>query len=1347
MYRIGLYKGRLVSLLGYLLLLWGWALGANAQSVPFGFRSYMAADGLSDNRTLCGMQDSYGFMWIGTANGLNCYDGQRNTVYQNMIGTGVAFENNQVTSLLEHDDDIWLGGALGLYIYHRKDNSFTRFDTPTRYGVLVSSTVDKMAHTQNGLIWIGTQGQGLFLYNPSTGDLKQDSRHNGFISDLTIGTDGLVYTVSLDGQLIVYDQEGHFQQQYTVPGYVVDKNKVCVENVGSRLFVGCDQGLFRLNKETKTLDKVDVSQPSFVVRALMARDEQLLIGTDHGLYAYSIHDGTTSRIDVPSSIAGGLSDDCINALTTASDGTLWVLTEQGGVNYQQAIPNGFEIIPIPAPSAMLRNKVLAVCPTKDGRLWIGTESGLFVREAGQQTVQRPPILKTPITEVSALIEDGNDLWIGTQNAGLYILNTRTGELRHHTYSADRPYTIASNEVYSLLRTSDGRIYVGTSWGLRLYDRKEDHFMFFSEISSMTGFTDIAEDREGNVWAASDSHGLFVNRKGTNTFLTYLARANDPRSLPNNAITSVACDSKGFVWIATKGGGLCRYIPESNDFERCGPLDSPLQKEQIYFIQEDAQQNMWLGIEDGFARINADGSIQLDIRQFSLPIRREQNPWNANCITDDGHIYAGGNGELVCLDPEKAKGYGKAAPVYITHISFPNIDNSKAELDRLGLDRPLYTTDAIRLPFTDNHFTLFFSSPRYSGRTVVHYEYIMEGFDKTWARGSDNREATYTNLPPGTYTFMLREAGNEDPAQYAQLRITILPPWYRTLWAYALYLLAIVGLAYLLLNRTKRKYRKTYEAQLEEYRLRQEKENFQSKINFFINLVHEIRTPLSLINLPLEQMEDSNLTDEDRNHVHAIRRNTNYLLGITNQLLDFQKVESGGAINLQRSTCDVAQLLDGIYRQFKDPMKVQGESLQLQLPTTSIITTLDRDKVSKVLMNLLGNALKYARSEVILRLVQEAEDTFSISVIDDGPGIPESERERIFDVYYQIAGDATAAHLGTGLGLSYAKMLAKAHGGDINYTDAVGGGSNFTLTLPIRHDETEGSELKEPDARGIDENESAKNGDSIEERRSFRILLVEDNDELLRATCEGLRKWFHVMKAHDGLEALDILHHHDVDVIVSDVMMPRMDGNELCRQLKSDINYSHLPIILLTAKTTVEAKLEGMQSGADIYLEKPFSMKQLHLQISSLLRMRQRFYERMRQVDGVQATIGAESDFGLNQQDIQFMERLQELVRQNMRDEEFSIDVLAEQMNMSRSSFYRKIKALTDMTPVDYMKTQRLERAAQLLRQGQRITEVADQAGFTSSSYFAKCFRAKYGVLPKDYLNSLKENNEPTETDE
>lgn len=1305
-------------------------------AAPLGFKNYMSVDGLSDNRVLCALRDSYGFMWLGTANGLNCFDGQHNTVYRNMVGTKSTFDNNTITSLLEQDNNIWFGGSFGLYIHHREDNSFRRFEVSTRYGVLISATVEKMMRTQNGIIWICTHGQGLFLYDTKTGKLTQDSRHNGFLSDMTLGADGLVYIMSLDGHLLLYGQDGNYERQYDIPGFVTDKNKTCIEHVGSRIFIGCDQGFFRLNTEVGIIEPIHTPTGIGFIRALLAQDNNhLLVGTDHGLFSYDLTTNLFTRIDNPAATTGGLSDELINGLLTDNEGTLWVLTDRGGVCYRPATPNSLEIIDVPSRIGITRNFVRAFCQTHDGRLWVGTDDGLYVLDAeGRCTT--PPLLPHQIPEVSTLIEDDHDLWIGTQHSGLYIFNYQTGTLRHHTYSDTRPYTIASNEVHSLLRTRSGDIYVGTSWGLRHYDRQLDRFMFFGEISSMTAFTDLTEDTEGNVWAGSDSHGLFVKRRNSSAFINYFNSGNDANSLPSNAITSVEADSLGIIWIATKGGGLCRFLPQEERFERYGTSETLMQTRQINFIQEDREHALWLGTEGCFIRIPPDRKAQTEAIYIASGNQREQKPLNASLMDAQGHIYVGNNSEILTFNPQVINAGAPQVPLYITAISFPYAADADEELNRLGLNHPLYATKAIRLPHTDNSFTLHFASPRFSGRTLIHYEYMLQGFDKTWAHGSSNSEVSYSNVPPGTYEFLLRESGSDNPDTYARLRVTILSPWYSTPWAYLLYIILLALIIFYFYRRANRRFRRRYEARMEEYRLLQEKENFQSKINFFINLVHEIRTPLSLISLPLEQMEEGELSDENRNHVHAIRRNTNYLLGITNQLLDFQKVESGGDIHLNMSKCDVGHLLDDIYRQFKDPMKVQGQSLQLQLPDSTVITSLDRDKISKVMMNLLGNALKYAKSEVIIRLDLE-EDTFSISVIDDGPGVPESERERIFDVYYQIAGDATAANLGTGLGLSYAKMLAKAHGGDIHYENAVGGGSVFMLTLPITAvaGETSGSDLP---LRVTETNEGAES-ENIETSRSFRILLVEDNEELLRATGEGLRKWFHVMKAHDGIEALDVLRHHDIDVIVSDVMMPRMDGNELCRQVKSNIDYSHIPVILLTAKTTVEAKLEGMQSGANIYLEKPFSMKQLHLQITSLLQMRQSFYERMRQVDGAQAEISADNEFGMNQQDILFMERLQELVRQNMRDEEFSIDVLAEQMNMSRSSFYRKIKALTDLTPVDYMKNQRLNRAAQLLRQGQRITEVADQVGFTSSSYFAKCFRAKYGVLPKDYLASLKEN--------
>ncbi len=769
--------------------------------------------------------------------------------------------------------------------------------------------------------------------------------------------------------------------------------------------------------------------------------------------------------------------------------------------------------------------------------------------------------------------------------------------------------------------------------------------------------------------------------------------------------------------------------------------------------------------------------------------RQLKPRNSALIASSGEFFAGKYNQLVHFFPERIRIKHKQAPVYLTSITPPFSSGGGPNTPHPSPDTQ--QSSPITLHYSDNSFTLHFSQPMFNNSgSYRRLEYRMEGIDASWAKGTKNAEATYVNVPPGDYVFLLREAGNTDESTYARLNITVLPPWYRTNIAYIIYFLLLAAAVVWMQLRYSNKLKRRYARRLESFQAEQEKANFESKIRFFINIVHEIRTPLTLISLPLEAIseelrmknEELRMKDEEspangmaaansslltpnsslNNHIAAMRRNINYLLGITNQLLDFQKAEHG-KIQLNKTTCDVGQLLDNVYQQFTDAMELQGKHIQLQLPSEPVVATIDADKVQKVMMNLIGNATKYARNEIIVRLEVNDEDhaggnhaggdlqsttrakgdlqspTLKISVIDDGPGVPPEERDKIFDLYYQIGNESTASTLGTGLGLSYAKMLAQSHEGDLVYDDAIGGGSNFQLTLP----KTAPTNLPpKGEALGTDVSASIASpsggrlvGAESPHSSNFRILLVEDNEELLQMTSDALRSQFRIVKAHDGVEALDLLQYNDVDVIVSDVMMPRMDGNELCRRLKEDINYSHIPVILLTAKTSIDAKVEGMESGADIYIEKPFSIKQLKLQISNLLRMRQVYYERRRNIDKSSSN-DEETDkqqFGLNQQDMLFMEKLQKMVADNMRDEEFSIDMLAGQMNMSRSSFYRKIKALTDMTPVDYLKMRRIEQAAVLLRQGYRINEVAERVGFSSSSYFAKCFKARFGVLPKDFV--------------
>lgn len=1289
---------------------------------------YTTNEGLSDNSVLCALRDSYGLLWVGTENGLNLFDGHRIRVFRDMAASVSPNETNTVISLFENKGDIWLGGSEGLYVFHRRQNRFSRFSKKTRYGVMISSAVTKVMDSDDGMIWILTYGQGIFNYNPKTDELTQDSRHGSFFSDMIVGADGLVYAVTLAGRLVVFRADGQYVSSYEVQDRPSDKDVINITEAGSELWLASNTRLMRLNKDKKTTELVLDAPNMGAIHDITTDSKGLLyFGCDNGVYQYEPHSAHLEHMVQSGNSGNSLSDDMVNALEWDTDSTLLVLTRAGGLNTISMLQSGVEYIPLPTVNnSSETNFVRAMCRNPQGLLWLGTDKGLFTADVEKRSIMPYATAKIPY-EVSALMLDNDDLWIGTRHNGLFIVSTKTGSTTSHTFSDNEPYTLPSNEVNYIFRTHAGDIYVLTSWGLSRYDRGNAHFYGYASISAMSSFVCMEEAANGWIWASSSNRGLFIKRDASTSFDPFKSK-----TIGRQTVTVMYSDSQGILWAATNGGGLYRFDTDKGDFTRFDTEGTILRDQMVSFIEEDEQKVLWLGTSAGIMRLGPSRDADnVQIYGFSLAANfyRLQR---SSCTHGPGFVLFGGNGGIFKLKPREMNLQANLRKVYISGLTLPYAADSHAELRRLGLDVPLYTRESIRLPYSDNSFTLHFQSTHYNGMPSAQYEYMLEGLDKTWVQGTTTPEATYANLAPGDYVFLLRWVGQSDEAETARLHITILPPWYRTTLAYLIYALALiallVGIYHLIQIRLKRRYQR----QMLDFKQQQEKETFQSKIRFFIDLVHEIRTPLTLMSLPLEAIgEEVRESEEEspiKKHLTSIRRNMNYLLGITNQLLDFQKQENSG-ITLVRRNTDMGHMLRQIYDQFSNAVEVQGKQIQLQLPEQSVVLPMDYDKMMKVMMNLVGNALKYSKQEIIVRL-EQTEDDARISVIDDGPGVPADELDHIFDRYYQIGKDSVAASLGTGLGLAYAKMLAKAHDGDLTYVDAPGGGSCFVLTVPLRG---EVSEDAAPVMTTPAESSQAPE-ETVAGTPTHRILLVEDNEELLKATADSLRKWYKVLKARDGQEALDLLKYQEVDVIVSDVMMPRMDGTELCRRLKGDLATSHLPVILLTAKVSVEAKVEGMESGADLYLEKPFSIRQLHLQIESLLRLRQQFYERMRSIDGFMAPRQEDKDssLGLSQQDLLFIEHLQKSVEENIHDEEFSIDTLAEQLNMSRSSFYRKIKALTGMTPTDYLKTARMNKAACLLKEGCRSSEVAERVGFTSSSYFAKCFKAQFGCLPKDY---------------
>lgn len=1307
----------ILSFLGLLLIpqaVWG-------TETPM-FLSFRESQGLSDNTVYCALEDRYGFVWLGTSDGLNCFDGTHNTVVRSPFGLGGAVRSNAIYTLIEQGSDIWMGSDYGIQAYDRRTGRLSRFAAMTKYGVTINAAVTRLVHGSGGRVWIATRGQGLFVYDPRTRRLSQDSRHGAFIEDLLADAGGRMWAVSNNGRLSAFGADGSFLSTAAIPGFVNNKMHLCLARSARTVWVGCPQGLYGYDKATRRLSKRilrHAGEFGNINAMLPYGGGEMLLATNHGLLVCRLATGDCR----PMAGGGQLSDDLIHSLMRDASGTLWVMTNSEGVSYLPEPDSSLRFEPMKYNGNRLT--VNAFAETADGRLWLGTSHGLFRYGLRQE----PAAVRGE--DIQCLAVFGRNLAAGSKQDGLTFIDADDNEA-NFVYSPDKPYTLTSNNVQSLLLSRDGQLYVGTNWGLCSYDRATHNFYGFFQISSMTPVTSLAEDKEGIIWGATPTSGLLRLDPRSRSISIYHFSAGNPRSLPSNKVTDVACDRTGRLWVATDEG-LCYYSNAHDGF-----IHVDVKVRAINFVCEDHDGNLWIAGSNGLLCYNeATGRQQLF---DDLPMGwNRYGDCHAVYCTRRGEILVGAEEGFFRFDPRRMRSRNRHYNFYVTALSLAGPDAHDKEASETEPGGMLYVSREVRLPYSDNSFTLHFASPRYGRGARPLYEYRLQGYDHTWIT-TDNDRANYSHLPPGRYTFMLRGAG---AAETASVTVVVLPPWYRTTQAWAAYIVLALTALWLLYRWSRRAMRRKYEDHIRQYKEEQEKLSFQQKIRFFINLVHEIRTPLSLISLPLEMLEQHPEGSNARRYTGIIRKNTDYLLSVTNQLLDFQKVESGKAVP-HKEYASMSRLIEEVYGQFAGYDELRHVSLSLHLPPAEVCTAMDTGMIRKVLMNLIGNAHKYARSKIDVTLTCPSAGMLRVAVSDDGPGIPDQEKARVFDAYYQIDNDSVAQALGTGLGLAFARSIAKAHGGSLCVADAQGGGAEFRLELPLvaaasasgkqRAEATDGlvADGALMDAGDEGDTTAGEKGNGGEGK--YTLLVVEDNIDLLALVAAEAQRWYRVIKAGNGEEALGQLRQNNVDVIVSDVMMPVMDGIELCRRVKRNINYSHIPFILLTAKTMVESKVEGMEVGADVYMEKPFSMRQLHLQIDNLLHLRQLFYERMRQLDHTSAKVHEDYSPGsMSNEDYTFLKAMNAYLDSHLADEDFSIGNLADELNMSRSSFYRKAKAVTGMTPIDYTKAYRLDCAAGMLREGRRVSEVMMEVGFTSSSYFAKCFKNQFGLLPKAYV--------------
>ena len=1290
------------------------------------YRNITMNDGLAANTVRNIVQDPYGFIWLGTDNGLCRYDGTQVQTYR-IAELGM---NQYISSLLTAEDAIYVGTEKGVFQLKQASQQFTRLPMD------ISSAVTSLSLDKSGDLWVSTMENGVWHYGIKTGQTRQYklTSVNNAAAQILIDNTNQIWTITNWGGPAI-ERLNRLHDQFESVGISYDGNSGglrMLQTRDGRIWIGSwEDGLLLMHGDGRLEQVLNpaLARVGQHIHTLYERaDDCISIGCDDGVICFNPKTREWKRffedLQIPQNRQ---SDRFVYAITSDKEGGLWVGTFYGGVHYISPVGKRFEAHTI--ETGLRGNVISRFCEDKHGRIWIASDDGglMCYDPKEHRFVDYPHQDVLARQNAHALCFSGDELWVGTYTNGVLVLNIETGSLRQYVQTQDL-HSLDNPSCYALYTDISGGVWVGTMEGLNFYNRLANHFERIGKTDAMV--IDIDEDWEGRLWVSTEGGGLWQYNPTAKKFRQYRHKDGDDYSLPDDQVNNVMVDESGRLWIGTQNG-LCRYDTEHDRFEHIR-LEVP--SRNVMGIIED-NGALWLSTERGIVRYEPGADSGTDNMQRPQTQRftrhdglvSEQFQPGAGLKASDGRIYFGSTNGFNTFYPYQIKVNSVMPPVYITSLSIMNREEHTAE----GLPLDLSQTKELILGYGDARMVAFsFASLSYCSPEKNQYAYMLEGFDRDWNYVGNQNRATYTNLPAGTYLFRVKATNNDGlwSTNEATLKIVVHPPFWWSWYAKLFYLL-LIGLIIWYYVHTRLK-RAEHRHQLEMQRLNEEKEKEvrEARLNFFTMIAHEIRTPVSLIIGPLEKlMKVGSPTDDLR----VINRNAHRLLELVNQLLDFRKVEQQSLV-IHFAPQNIHELIKSISERFAPTFEQGGKHFSVEFPDEQFTAIIDREAVTKVVSNLLTNANKYTTDEVRLSChAGPDEDHFQIVVADNGIGIKEEDQQRIFEPFFQAEGNKP----GTGIGLNIVKNIVDLHHGTISIASAVGKGSTFTVVLPvsqqvIEEDVGKLTEEKEP----YTEADSRTSSGSLHlspssDHQGETMLIVDDSEDMVGFLSENFKEKYEVMTASDGIEALDILSKHEVNIIISDWMMPRMDGAELCRRVRQNQLTSHIPFVMLTAKTDDDSKVEGMDVGADTYIEKPFSLQYLEACIRNMLLMRRRLMEKFSTQPLEPVTKIAQ-----NPTDNEFLIKMNQIIEENFSNSDLNVDFLADRLNISRSGLFAKIKTLADVTPNEMIQIVRLKRAAQLLHEGGHlVSEVGYMVGFSNPSYFSKCFQKQFGIRPTDYI--------------
>ena len=1289
------------------------------------YRNITMNDGLAANTVRNIVQDPYGFIWLGTDNGLCRYDGTQVQTYR-IAELGM---NQYISSLLTAEDAIYVGTEKGVFQLKQASQQFTRLPMD------ISSAVTSLSLDKSGDLWVSTMENGVWHYGIKTGQARQYKLSaDNAAAQILIDNTNQIWTITNWGGPAI-ERLNRLHDQFEPVGISYDGNSGglrMLQTRDGRIWIGSwEDGLLLMHGDGRLEQVLNpaLARVGQHIHTLYERaDDCISIGCDDGVICFNPKTREWKRffedLQIPQNRQ---SDRFVYAITSDKEGGLWVGTFYGGVHYISPVGKRFEAHTI--ETGLRGNVISRFCEDKHGRIWIASDDGglMCYDPKEHRFVDYPHQDVLARQNAHALCFSGDELWVGTYTNGVLVLNIETGSLRQYMQTQD-PHSLDNPSCYALYTDISGGVWVGTMEGLNFYNRLANHFERIGKTDAMV--IDIDEDWEGRLWVSTEGGGLWQYNPTAKKFRQYRHKDGDDYSLPDDQVNNVMVDESGRLWIGTQNG-LCHYDTEHDRFEHIR-LEVP--SRNVMGIIED-HGALWLSTERGIVRYEPGADTGTDNMQRPQTQRftrhdglvSEQFQPGAGLKASDGRIYFGSTNGFNTFYPYQIKVNSVMPPVYITSLSIMNREEHTAE----GLPLDLSQTKELIFGYGDARMVAFsFASLSYCSPEKNQYAYMLEGFDRDWNYVGNQNRATYTNLPAGTYLFRVKATNNDGlwSTNEATLKIVVHPPFWWSWYAKLFYLL-LIGLIIWYYVHTRLK-RAEHRHQLEMQRLNEEKEKEvrEARLNFFTMIAHEIRTPVSLIIGPLEKlMKVGSPTDDLR----VINRNAHRLLELVNQLLDFRKVEQQSLV-IHFAPQNIHELIKSISERFAPTFEQGGKHFSVEFPDEQFTAIIDREAVTKVVSNLLTNANKYTTDEVRLSChAGPDEDHFQIVVADNGIGIKEEDQQRIFEPFFQAEGNKP----GTGIGLNIVKNIVDLHHGTISVASAVGKGSTFTVVLPvsqqvIEEDVGKLTEEKEP----YTEADSRTSSGSLHlspssDHQGETMLIVDDSEDMVGFLSENFKEKYEVMTASDGIEALDILSKHEVNIIISDWMMPRMDGAELCRRVRQNQLTSHIPFVMLTAKTDDDSKVEGMDVGADTYIEKPFSLQYLEACIRNMLLMRRRLMEKFSTQPLEPVTKIAQ-----NPTDNEFLIKMNQIIEENFSNSDLNVDFLADRLNISRSGLFAKIKTLADVTPNEMIQIVRLKRAAQLLHEGGHlVSEVGYMVGFSNPSYFSKCFQKQFGIRPTDYI--------------